>query len=67
MTDAEMALLARGVNPFIIRNSNLVCYAPIHGNESPENQFGSEVAQTGTLTGTTKVTHPPVELLEIYL
>jgi len=67
LTNAIMATIHRGVNPFVVFHDNLQCYCPMYGNESPEPNYGLNPAQTGTVTGTTKVTHPPVELIENYL
>jgi len=61
----EITSLANGVNPFIIRNSALVFYSPIYGNNSPESEYVG--SNTLTVTGTVKIKHPPVELLENYL
>jgi len=65
-TDNEMLAMAHGIPPFVINNSSLTIYNPLHGNDSPEGDY---IAQTskGTLTNTTKSTGPPVELLENYL
>ncbi len=67
LTDAEMAILAKGVNPFFFRNDALIAFYPIDGNDSPEAEFVS--GNTGVLTGppTKTADNPPVELLENYL
>lgn len=57
--------LANGVNPFVIRNDALAFYSPIDGSHSPEAEYTGQ--NNLTVTGTTKIAHPPVELLENYL
>lgn len=58
--------LARGVNPFAMRNDILLFYAPIWGNELPEPDYVGQLS--GTVTGGIKADwHGPVELLENYL
>jgi len=65
LTDNEMLALGKGVSPFAVRSSNNKLYAPIHGNNSPEQNYANN--GTGTLTGTTKAQHPPVQILgEVY-
>ena len=66
LTAVEITALSRGVNPFAIRNSNLVGFWSLNGNESPEPEWINQ--QNGVLTGTSKgATNPPVELIENYL
>jgi len=64
----EVLILSRGVNPFIVQNSNINGYWPLYGNDSPEPQYKGQT-DTGTVTGATKSTgwHPPVEQLENFL
>jgi len=58
--------LFRGANPFIMDQDDLVFYAPLDGNNSPENEYVSQFNLT--LSGTTKFSgNPPVDLLENYL
>lgn len=66
LSDEVMLSLFRGVNPFSIRSKTLVYYCPLWGNESPEVDYSGN-GNTGTLTGTTKDVHAPVELLENYV
>jgi len=67
LTQNQITALTNGVNPFpILNNSDRLLFLPLHGNNSPENEYIQQA--TGTLTGTTKAdTNPPVELLENYL
>jgi hypothetical protein len=48
---AEMAALAKGVSPLLIRPAALVAYWPIHGSASPEPDWWRN-GLGGTLTGT---------------
>lgn len=58
LDDAEVAALAAGVSPLLIRPTALVTYWPIIGNFSPE------IDRVGrfelTVTGATAAAHPPV-------
>jgi len=50
LTDAEIASLATGLCPLLVRPGNLVAYYPIVGRESPENsRLGAEAF---SITGT---------------
>lgn len=58
---AEIAALAKGFSPFLIRPQPLVAYWPLYGNDSPEpdrwkNRFDL------TVTGATKADHPRIYL-----
>ena len=66
LSDEVMLALSRGVSPFAIRSKTLVYYCPLWGNESPEVDWSGN-GNTGTLDGTTKDVHVPVELVENYL
>lgn len=66
LSDNEIKALAHGVNPFPIRNSNMVTFYEIWGNQSPELDI-SQITGDGTVTGTTKVAGFQTELLENYL
>lgn len=65
LTTRQVAALARGVNPFGMVARNFQTYSPIHGNQSPEPDY--EGSHIGTLTGTTRDKHPPIEPMENYL
>lgn len=66
LTDAEVAILAKGVNPFFFRNDALKVYYPLDGNDSPEPEYIGQL--NGTVTGTVKgSTNPPVQLLSRYM
>jgi len=61
-----IAVMARGVNPFVIDRDNLIINLPIIGIDSPEPEF--KQLDVGTVAGTpAKAANPPVELLENYL
>ena len=67
LTDAELAALSRGANPFAFRPASRVFLAPLHGNESPEPDYSSSQNNL-VLSGTVKGgSNPSVELLENYL
>ena len=66
LTSNEIAIIARGINPWVVQNASLVSFYPIEGNDSTEPQFVGQTF-TGTVSGSTKVANPPVELLETYL
>ena len=56
----EIAALARGVSPRLIRPGSLQLYAPLWGTHTAEPDF-SVNRRTGTLTGTSQfATHAPV-------
>jgi len=61
----EDLILFRGVNPFVVRNSNIIYFVTVEGNDSPEPNY-AENGATATLTASpTKFNgNPPVELLE---
>lgn len=73
LSDNEIAALGNGVNPWAIRNQNLVMYCQVNGNEDPEpnwanrGAFASPTNFVLTGTPTKSTTNPPVELLENYL
>lgn len=58
LTDDEVALLAKGVSPLLVRPEALVAYWPLIGNYSPE------IDRAGgfnlTVTGATKAAHPRI-------
>lgn len=58
LTDAEMAALAKGVSPLLVRPTSLVYYWPIIGQYSPEIDLIS--AGGMTVTGTAVAAHPRV-------
>jgi hypothetical protein len=60
LTAAEVAALARGTSPMLIRPSALVAYFPLIGANSPENNFKSN-SVVMTVNGTlTKTAHPRI-------
>ena len=66
LSASEAQALTRGVNPFGVRPANLKAFLPIWGNQSPEPDY-HKASSTGTVTGTTKVANPPVQLLQMYM
>ena len=68
LSDNEISILSKGVNPFFLRNDALIAYYPINGNESPESDYvGGQNNLTLTGPPAKAATNPPVELLENYL
>ena len=60
LTDAEVAALARGIHPFLIRPDALVAYWPILGRYSPEINLKSNSA-TMAIQGTlSQAAHPRI-------
>lgn len=62
LSDNEIALLARGINPLRIRAQSLLTYHPLFGNASPEPNLAVgggtyNLAATGTIDA---ADHPPV-------
>lgn len=58
LADADVAMLALGISPLLVRRSALVAYWPFLGYYSPEIDL---LSSTGiTLTGTTQSAHPRV-------
>jgi hypothetical protein len=55
LTADEMASLGKRFSPLLVRPQDLVLYAPLLGNNSPEPDLINGAA--GTVTGTTKVSH----------
>lgn len=63
----EMAIINRGVNPFVVRNSNIELLTPLGGNQSPEPDYSGN-GNTGTVTGAIKgAGNPPVQLISRYM
>ena len=59
LTDAEMAILGKGVSPLLVRPASLMRYWQLVGTSSPE--FDRMGAQTLTVTGATKAEHAPMK------
>lgn len=57
LTDAQVASLAKGASPLTIQPGNLVFYAPLLGNDSPEPDRVGGLSLT--VAGATKTDHPP--------
>lgn len=59
LTDAEIAVLAAGVSPMLVRPGNLVSYWPLIGQNSPEIDLvgGFNMSIQGTLT---QANHPRI-------
>lgn len=55
---AEIAALAAGVCPLLVRPTSLVAYYPLIGNNSPETDVRSAYAMT--VTGATAAAHPRI-------
>lgn len=59
LTTAELAMLAKGASPLLVRPSALIAYYPLIGANSPENNLKATGAMT--LTGSpTKAAHPRI-------
>lgn len=58
LSDSDMASLARGVSPLLVRPESLVAYWPLGGNYSPEIDPVGKFDLT--LTGTAKADHPRI-------
>lgn len=59
LDDSEVAALAKGISPLLIRPTSLVAYFPLLGNDSPEiDKWRNSLSLS--LTGTTKADHPRV-------
>jgi hypothetical protein len=54
----EIASLARGFSPLLVRPASLVAYFPLIGRYSPEIEL--RAGNSGTVTGATQVDHPRV-------
>lgn len=54
---AEIAALAKGISPFLIRPASLIAYWPLFGNNSPEIDRWKNKSDL-TVTGATKGAHP---------
>lgn len=67
LSDNEMGALARGVNPFAIRDGSMVALWPIEGNDSPEIDYKGTLDLNVNGTPLKSTTNPPVELLENYI
>lgn len=59
LTDEEVASLAKGFAPHLIRPGNLVSYWPLLGNTSPEIDIISANGLT-LVNAPTKIEHPPI-------
>lgn len=62
LTATEIKALALGVSPLRIRPANRVFFPPVYGVQSPEPNFAIS-GSTGTVTGTVRANHAPVERL----
>lgn len=60
LTDADVAALAKGVSPLLVRPSALVAYFPLVGNNSPENNLKSNSATMSITGALTKTAHPRI-------
>lgn len=58
LTDSEVAALANGVAPQFVHPDGLTLYWPLFG-DSPEPDYSGS-RNSGTVTGSTVVAHPPV-------
>jgi len=73
LSSNEITALSNGINPWAIRNQNLVTYAELHGDEDPEpnwanrEAFGSPTNFGLKVTPTKSTTNPPVQLLSRYI
>lgn len=61
LTANEIASLAKGKRPHMVRPKSLVAYWPLDGLQSPEPDLSGN-ANNGTLTGTAYANGPPVTL-----
>lgn len=58
LTANEVATLAKGVSPLLVRPSALTLYCPLYGGQTNEQDFGSG-HQTMTVTGAKAQNHAP--------
>jgi hypothetical protein len=58
LSAGEIAQLAKGVSPLMVRPEALVAYWPLYGNNSPEDDWINDFDLT--VTGATKAAHPRV-------
>jgi len=67
LTDTQILVIARGVNPFVIEHASLEILLPIYGNEDPEPDWSGN-GRNGTVNGTlVKDVNSNTELLENYV
>jgi len=66
LTANQILGLFHGAPIMTMKSANMLAYYPVWGDLSPEPEW-SNSGITGTVTGTTKSAHAPVELLENYL
>jgi hypothetical protein len=58
LTAEEIAILAKGFSPIMVRPGSLVAHVPVYGNDSPENQImGGMPTPSFTVTGAVKAAH----------
>lgn len=70
LTTNEIAILSRGVNPFIVNHSSITMLDPLHGDLTGQNATRNITGgESGLITGTLTqfAGNPPVEMLENYL
>lgn len=60
LTDAEVAALAKGFSPRMIRPASLVAYWPLFGNDSPERDRSKNRFDMTLVNGPTKADHPRI-------
>lgn len=60
LTDAEVAVLAQGVSPLLVRPADLLAYWPLLGNTSPEIDLVGGFGLTLSASAPTKADHPRV-------
>lgn len=63
LTANEIAALAKGVSPLLVRPAGLTLYCPLYGNETNEQDFGPN-RYAMTVTGALKQNHAPVSPLQ---
>ncbi|MFQ5788418.1 MAG: LamG-like jellyroll fold domain-containing protein, partial [Thermodesulfobacteriota bacterium] len=66
LSDAEINALSNGIPPKVIRPDSILGYWPLYGSHSPEPDWSGN-GENGTITGTAKAEHAPVQLLQMYM
>ena len=62
LADLQIQSLSRGVSPILLSPDNLQAYLPVWNFATEQDWSGAGL--TGTVTGTTKGVHAPIEMVE---
>jgi hypothetical protein len=57
LTADEVAILAKGFSPIMVRPGSLAGHVPVYGNDSPENEIMGVPTPSFTVTGAVKAAH----------